>query len=791
MNIRRRQFIGMVSSSIISLPRLGVSQDRRFDIRTFSILFTGLKAGQDARAIGAFLAEFMSKGIPFSIEVDIGLEDGGATAPDTDLLRLLDGLVTQYPATAELALCLDGLLEKTPYFQARALYDVRAFADQRLGHLPLDRSEFTRFQTISTGLSPNQTSAGGLRPGGCTVAIYDALDQADLNATLAPSMVMMLPRKSQLDLPEAADAFTAQLFAGLGSGTVVGIDIDALPDDAAEARGIGRSLAEAVNKSRLTAYLLPVLPSEEFRRCCSFLANHTRIFVFIDNAPASAVDWTALRAQASEIYGETCLDIVVPEGQFADGTWFVRRQDGTRLKLGNPGIDTEGAYVNGPVSWLDESKAFWHPDAVAVTRMPEEGAPRPAMPSAMNLCRGDAPPVPDIAFQLLDRSKSLPLEPPEPVTFDATDQADAELAFAYLTRFENATTGMCPATVKELPDAIIPHSELTMWDIGSLILGLLAARELDLIDEDTQVERILRIVDHVPNTKHDGHVVPAAIVSVDTGRMRRDGFDTCDFGRLSVALHFASQQPRLAEACAAKYAEWGVAGLIKDGALVTVTRRGTRSSYWSHCAHYLMRGLTLHGITGARSPYSEAFFGDTEADRLMNLLYAADSIGILSSEPLLMEAVELGASRESEHLIDVFFAALRHEETEYGRLLAPSETPLDAPPWFAYQGLDIGHDHRWSVSFLDSGRSRFEDITGSPHATFSSKAAYLWRAVRPGPFAGRLVEKVRDNGRIAGLGFASGLYLSDYKPLANLTDLNTNSVILQALAQRKKQAGAN
>nr|WP_255553726.1 DUF3131 domain-containing protein [Maritimibacter sp. DP1N21-5] len=409
----------------------------------------------------------------------------------------------------------------------------------------------------------------------------------------------------------------------------------------------------------------------------------------------------------------------------------------------------------------------------------------------MNLCRGDAPPVPDIAYQLLNRSKSIPLEPPEPVTFDDEDLADAELAYEYLTRFEIATTGLCPATVKEAPDATIPHSELTMWDIGSLILALLAARELGLVDEDALVERILRILDHIPNTTYEGHVVPAAIVDTDNGRIRRDGFDACDFGRLSVALHFASQEPGLAEACAAKYAEWGVAGLMTDGALVTVTRRGTRSSYWSHCAHYLKRGLALHGIDGARSPYSEAFVGDTEADRTMNLLYAADAIGILSSEPLLMEAVELGASRESKQLIDVFFAALRHEDDAYDRLLAPSETPLDAPPWFAYQGLDIGHAHRWSVSFLDSGRSRFEDITGSPHATFSSKAAYLWRAVRPGPFSDRLVEKVRENGRLEGLGFASGLHLSDYQPLAAYSDLNTNAVILQALAQRKKQAEAN
>jgi hypothetical protein len=63
-----------------------------------------------------------------------------------------------------------------------------------------------------------------------------------------------------------------------------------------------------------------------------------------------------------------------------------------------------------------------------------------------------------------------------------------------------------------------------------------------------------------------------------------------------------------------------------------------------------------------------------------------------------------------------------------------------------------------------------------------SKSAYLWKANYPHPYSDRLVGVVRDRCRHDEHGFAVGVFVSSLESMGNYYDVNTNGVILSAIA---------
>jgi hypothetical protein len=72
--------------------------------------------------------------------------------------------------------------------------------------------------------------------------------------------------------------------------------------------------------------------------------------------------------------------------------------------------------------------------------------------------------------------------------------------------------------------------------------------------------------------------------------------------------------------------------------------------------------------------------------------------------------------------------------------------------------------------------------------TFSTKAAFLWAAYQPGPFTRKLLNFARENARDK-IGFMSGINIKMQRPMAQYTDLNTNAIILQAIAHALRTPG--
>jgi hypothetical protein len=161
------------------------------------------------------------------------------------------------------------------------------------------------------------------------------------------------------------------------------------------------------------------------------------------------------------------------------------------------------------------------------------------------------------------------------------------------------------------------------------------------------------------------------------------------------------------------------------------------------------------------------------------------SVGAIATEPSVTELIELGASQHAGVIADVLFEAQERRYDATGILTCVSEGPLDRSPWFTYQGYELtSNGGNWSVHAVkDNPAWQTKEFAASARMV-SSKAAYMWHACRKEPYAGRLQDFVRERAISDRLGFSAGVYEQTRKP-ANVFDVNTNGIILEALAFRR------
>ncbi|WP_137701741.1 DUF3131 domain-containing protein [Marimonas lutisalis] len=356
---------------------------------------------------------------------------------------------------------------------------------------------------------------------------------------------------------------------------------------------------------------------------------------------------------------------------------------------------------------------------------------------------------------------------------------DAAHAWGYFEKYTNAITGLSPATVDSGPGGI-KHEAVTMWDAGSNINAIVAAFEIGLIDKARAEKRLATILPNISGRRTQGRLLPQGWIRTDRFHWGDWNFDGCDAGRLLAALDNARRRLGMGAALEKLVTSWDMEKIIVDGAIHSVTNRELVSTYASHCAHYAALAFRRWGYE-VRSPY-ETFAEQASADGEVALLEAVSRIGPLGAEPLLLEAMELGMSPESGYLADVLHAAQVEEYAASGRLVCVSETPIDRSPWFIYQGLELGSGARsWRLDTVGHQPQYLTAEAAEDYLAFSSKAAFLWAAYRPGAHAARFLEKARSEARNE-IGFASSVNLKRGAVTRDYTDLNTNAIILQAVA---------
>ncbi len=377
-------------------------------------------------------------------------------------------------------------------------------------------------------------------------------------------------------------------------------------------------------------------------------------------------------------------------------------------------------------------------------------------------------------------------DPPGVLTFDAKEtdalMQDAALAWRFIDRFTSATTGLCAGTVLWGPSKTI-NRDVTMWDVASQINGIIAAAALGLVGGDEAKDRLERLLAHLPTDSAGGASLPPRQFDSSTLEPSIRGFDSCDMGRFLISLHRAVAAGLVTEDLAqATLARWDLPFVIRDGRAFNNQGRQWIDVTMSHCTPYSHNGYAFWGMDVA-SAYDD-FSADGDGDDRLGLLYNAARIGHYGTEPILLQALELGHTPQSRYLADVLFDAQLTWFEETGLYKCVSEVPLDFDPWFTYQGLrvDLEGQMQWVIATRSRNTAYWTDEFRSRADMISAKSAYLWASAYPHDYSRHLLELVREKGRVEDAGFSVGLNAQRLTQVQNYCDLNTNGIILTAIA---------
>ncbi|MBT8413238.1 MAG: DUF3131 domain-containing protein [Boseongicola sp.] len=392
--------------------------------------------------------------------------------------------------------------------------------------------------------------------------------------------------------------------------------------------------------------------------------------------------------------------------------------------------------------------------------------------------------VRDQAAELLKAAKRIPTTlNSKPSEMGSTENLmqDAKLAWSYFDRLTDPGTGLVPATAWLEDGEILSYDFATMWDTASVILATISAHSLGLIDKDEFESRLMLLLLSLADQPFAGLNLPAGISSTTGGSPGDKRYDASDTSRLLAALKILDAYSPVDFSIEQIVSRWDLGKTLRDGVPQTASGLRFQSAYRSNYAGYVGRGFEQWGFEVA-SPYSMST--DLSGfDSRVAILHTAAKLGPIGTEPHLLDGVEFGFSDAAYAMSEALFAAQYVEYQKTGQLVCVSEAPINREPWFIYQGFQLGDvEVPWTVETLDPS-PRFT-TRGFRRAVsmVNSKAAYLWHFVRPGEYSSQLVDHVRQNASIPSLGFAPGVPSAPHVTRPSYSDVNTNGVILQAIA---------
>ena len=835
MKVNRRGFLQLLAPPLL-LPGTVLRTRAQTAVDALFLLVDGIGPATPPGQLSAFVEPFLDGEIPVALVLQAPLVSDPGLPVAAELRRLL----LSAPDRVEPVFSLPGIADLPPYFQRRAASNslkwLSGVVDDATYPLPLtiatDATTTANFDALrclgfravlNLGSAPPVSSTGcaGLSVclfGATTIALSGASDTTDaINAALdrpgwaqiafslagiGPEPVADLRLRGQ----RAVDAITGEidqgrrfmalprdhaLWFGKDQSRFVAIRIEtaadanaAISDLAAKMRALGIPFSDTVPQGAALGDPWPDGACVDLR-----VADPVKAF------PAYAPRCAAVRSPTERLPSgmEAAIDLIVtPEAHAA--------------------FDERGLLIRGETPMAEAANLLLDSnqmrDAV-LSISPEDATSSEAVEATLETLRRlqadpstilvDLPTflkvtvTPDVVFDLLRQSRRDAFDPPDPEPLSADDwMDDARQAWNFFERFSNSSTGLCVDTADVQGDDQWLHQELTMWDLGSLIAGVMAAHDLGLIPDADFIARAEQLVRALPVARIAGRLLPSEVISSETGKPLSDDFNACDTGRLLSVLRELDAHPLTAGLAEEKTSRWDLESVIVGKHVHSVVRGALVDRFRSHCAHYTARSFRGRGFDVA-SPYEVTDLA-SQTDREMLLLQSVGDLGALGPEPLLFEALEMGMTEPSRLLASVLFSAQRHHFETTGTLTCVSEAPLNREPWFSYQGLNVtAAEDRWMVTAA-SGSGQFDTPEFRQEtALVNTKAAYLWAAHRPGPYSTLLTRHVRKGARLDGMGFAPGVFVATRESMPGYADINTNGVVLEAIAfilrGRKRRLG--
>lgn len=821
MKRRRFLFSAAASGAITVWPSYVISASER--IISAAVVITDISAKTDVLRLRQVASGLVQRGVGITCVLDIGDED----QPSPELvsaIRTLNGL----GGNIDYGLHIRGLSEKSAFFQTRSVYEAKKKLKSVVGAQNVPRHLDTVVtEEVESPREPIGIQASGIH----NVLVIPAVDGPVRSEGWVAKVARysggqwISPYREVAFHPEvvtgenrqiyylSADTLTSVSATRLNEWTTVTAETFSLMESRGTAALMSVSdlqLRDNFGHERLLAVMIELDPedtTEGKEAIVAFQANLAEIGVpSILKAPGSDF-WVEL---ASAEHKLTPISVrcekrsrVRLEAQRVLGPGHNIRLVKAGLK--DFGID-ECAILRVPFSKFDASGTFVDEFQGSaglfdqVLLLPPEilGTPvwrRKVLSDLAAIGRDGLSRFVEID-ELVQRSLSHgPIETRQRLTRASSARAagiiraadrenlmeDARTAWSYIQNNTQSATGLCPATINLQAGGEV-HRSVTMWDAGSNINAITSAVDIGLITKAEAKKRLKKILPNITGRRSDDRLLPQGWIRTDRFHWGDRNFDGCDAGRLLAALDHFRRRVGMEKELEKHVSAWEFDKVIVDGQLHSVTDRKLVSTYRSHCAHYLSLAFKRWGYDIA-SPYS-VFADMAPGDAEVALLETVSAIGPLGAEPLLLEAMELGMSAESEYLAEVLLTAQEEEYEETGRLICVSETPINRSPWFIYQGLELGAGPRsWRLDTVGHQPEYMTAEAAEEFLAFSTKAAFLWAAYRPGAYSERLLEFARKKARAQG-GFASSVNLRTQEATLRYSDLNTNSIVLQAIAYR-------
>jgi hypothetical protein len=360
---------------------------------------------------------------------------------------------------------------------------------------------------------------------------------------------------------------------------------------------------------------------------------------------------------------------------------------------------------------------------------------------------------------------------------DAEDIQLARTAWTYFQK-NRLPTGFV-SSVADFPAT-------TMWDVGSQLAGMVAARELGLLppsEFDTWMQQVLTSLSKLP--LYRGELPNKAynaktLIPVNYGQLEKPqeiGFSALDLGRLVMWLDIvAKKYPQHTAASRSVTARWKLERLVHQNQLMGTDAR-TGEETWNQegrlgYEQYAAYGLKKIGVVADKGLDSKA---ETLFVNVMGVEVPTDKRSnyhnYVTSEPYILDGLETGfQALPADYAARLLQAQLRRYQAT-NQLTAWSEDNLDREPWFVYNCV-----------FVDGEAWKTIDTSGKDATVFranSIKAAVGWHVL----FRTGYTEKLHKSMRWLGdpeRGVFAGFYEQTQEPNRALS-LNTNGIVLEAL----------
>lgn len=393
----------------------------------------------------------------------------------------------------------------------------------------------------------------------------------------------------------------------------------------------------------------------------------------------------------------------------------------------------------------------------------------------------------------LTTAKPLPLAPaPAPAFRDSAEEAvfdrAARRAWSYVVSQTQPETGLI--------NSVAGYPYATVWDLASGLAAIHSARALGLIGEPEHDRRMRQALETVATMalfdraalNKNYQVAAARPAGRDDRRYtpRPDGYgwSAIDLGRLLVWLRIvARSDPELAPLATRIVERMELSRIVDDGYLhgESLDRNGRQRRYQEGrigYEQYAAAGFALWGMRAERALQWGKNVREVEVLGVPVLTDRRDG-AYLTSEPFLLIGLELGwwdpAWRtQAEHLLEA--QERRFQRT--GTLTVVSEDALPVAPDFFYYYTVFDEGEPFAIRSPASGsRAR------APRWV-STKAAFGWYALMPGPYSWRAVEEVSRRAVGSGPGWDSGFY-EETERATGSPNVNTAALVLEAAVFRR------